>query len=126
MGIGVKRLNKEKNRGKNRLGGRRDRLRLEWEWDPNYERATGKKFIRCVAHIGNYYVVVDRVRYGGYSYHITVANCLFGIKRQEDYEVSLEEQGHPHKSFKTRIDTQMYAEQILYKHLKRMIRDMEG
>jgi hypothetical protein len=102
MGAGVKRLDKKADRGKNRLGSRKDRQRLVWTWDKDFERESNKKFIRSFAQIGNFRLIVDRRvagwvgknwrtgrrtdnRIDTYTYSITMFNCEYDDSKAKAY-----------------------------------------
>lgn len=105
----TRRLNKSSSSGKNRVGNRKDRLRLKWTWDEEFERENGKKFIRTIAKIGNYRLTVDR-RIGGwkhkdwrtgrkidnrcniYTYSISMVNKEHNPKKAKHYDAMRLEQ----------------------------------
>lgn len=154
----IKRLKKSADKGKNRVGRRKDRLRLKWTWDEVYERETSKKFIRTVTKLGNYTLTVDRKCSGFhhseseyYVHSISIATKEWNARKEKELRKKHKDDDGPWYSCqddecyspvyytmrleiesilagqtrKTRIDAEKDAEQELYKHLKRLIRDME-
>ncbi len=155
MDMYVKRLKKSADKGKNRVGKRKDRLRLKWAWDEEYEKETNKKFIRTVAKLGTYTLTVNR-RSGYdkkeyYTYNISIATREWNPMKEKKLREKHKDDDDPWYSYQddecyspvyhsmtldvdsklaretrsTRIDAEKDAEQELYKHLKRLIRDME-
>ena len=108
--------NKCKDRSKNRLGGKRDRLKMKWEWD-KYDQQ--KKHLTSSAQFLDFKLIVKKMariycwdlqvsnNYNGYGYF--KANPDPGLKNIHI----------------TRIDAQLEIEKLLYKYLKDVVRKFE-
>lgn len=123
MGIFEKRINKCKDRGNNRLGNKRDHLKLKWEWDEEFENRTNKKFIKTKTELGIYKLTVER--WGkDHAYYI----CDIYVNGDKSYD-GFARHLYPssyHERHNTRIDAQLAAESYLYKMLKDNVRKMES
>ena len=129
MDITKKRRNKCLDKKDNRIGNKKDHLKLKWNWDKEFENTNNKKFIRTIANIDIYKLTVERIRRWRDSNHNYYVYTIYIDKKYinsfHDRTLIIYEKERKIQ-FNTRIDAQLEAEKYLIKHLNSIIKEFNG